>query len=181
MDVLIRADEACQPDPFLLWDSLYDPVTGVADWALAGNQPLNSGGLAANAALETATVLCLFTDAQLPATHPLAAYVADGDFRGWWGDGIDVRTDLGEGPLGSFLWVLQRTPLNAQTPMWAQTLALAALAPLQTQGVVVRIDAQAEILGTDMLALSIQMYGRDGGKVYDRNFDLIWNQISTAS
>jgi phage gp46-like protein len=180
MDVLIRANEACAPDPFLLWDSIFDPAAGVADWALAGNAPLNSGGLAANAALDTAITLCLFTDAQLPATHPLAYLVADGDFRGYWGDGIDVRADLGETALGSYLWVLQRAPLTPKIAQWAQSFALLALAPLQQQGVVVRIDAAATIIGTSMLQLSVQLYGSDGAQIYDRQFDLVWQQLGSV-
>jgi phage gp46-like protein len=180
MDVLIRAGEACQPDPFLLWDSIYDEAAGVFDWALAGNTPLNSGGLAATAALETAVGLCLFTDAQLPATHPLASLIADGDLRGWWGDGIDVRTDLGEGSLGSFLWVLMRMPLTAATVQWAVSFAQLALAPLQTQGAVVEIDCSAAIVGTDGLQLAVALYGRDGQKVYDRQFDLVWQQVQPS-
>jgi phage gp46-like protein len=177
MDVLIRANEACQPDPFLLWDTIFDSVTGIADHALAGNAPLNCGGLAAGNALQTAVTLCLFTDAQLPANHPLAALVADGDFRGWWGDDIDVRTDLGETVLGSFLWVLKRAPLTPRIAQWAQTFALSALAPLQAQGAVVRIDVTSTIIARDTLRLDVKMYGRDGSKVYDRAFDLIWAQL----
>lgn len=180
MDVLIRADEACAGDPFLLWDSIFDPRNGIADWALAGNAALNAGGLSATAALDTAVVLCLFTDARLPDSHPLAYLAADGDLRGWWGDGIDVRTDLAEAPLGSFLWVLGRAPLNTTMARWARQLALQALAPLQQQGIVVRIDAVAAIVGTEMLTLSVALYGRTDAKVYDRKFDLIWNQVQAS-
>lgn len=178
MDVLIRGNEACEPDPFLLWDTIWNPLAGIGDWAIAGNVPGNSGGLAANAALETAVTLALFTDAALPANHPLAYLVADGDRRGWWGDGVDVRTDLGEGPLGSCLWVLERAPLTQTIARWAQRFAEDALAPLQSQGAVVEIDVSAQIAGTNVLALSIAMVGRNGAKVYDRKFDLVWSQIA---
>lgn len=181
MDVLIRADEACRADPFLLWDSRYDPVAGVADWALAGNAAGNTGGLAADAALATAVTLCMFSDAMIPPAHPLAYLVADGDRRGWWGDGVDVRADLGEGPLGSLLWVLRRAPLTPAIAQWARTLALQALSPLQRQGAVVRIDATATIMARDALVLDVAMYGRDGAKVFDRKFDLVWQQLNPSS
>jgi phage gp46-like protein len=182
MEVLIRADEACQPDPFLLWDSVWDQNTGIADWRLAGpNAPQNSGGLAATAALATAVTLCLFSDAAMPANHPLAKYIADGDPRGWWGDGVDVRTDLGEGPLGSLLWILFRMPCNAATAMWAQMLAAEALAPLQGQGAVVEIDCSAAVVGLNTMALEVALYGRNGQKLYDRKFDLIWDQVTAAA
>jgi len=181
MEILIRSDEACQPDPFLLWDSIFDQEAGIADFVLAGNAPLNSGGLQAEAALETGVVLCLFTDAQLPSNHPLAYLVSDGDFRGWWGDGIDVRADLGETVLGSFLWVLKRAPLTSRTAFWAQSFALQALAPLQTQGAVVTINAVATIANRNTLLLAIEMFGRDGSKVYDRAFDIIWSQLQASA
>jgi len=117
-EYLIRANEGCAPDPFLLWDSVHEDIEGgtdfVCDWALAGpgTNTLNVGGLQAVAELGTAVYLCLFTDAYVPTDHPLY-YLADGDNRGWWGDGIDVETNLGEGPLGSYLWLLERAPLVA--------------------------------------------------------------------
>lgn len=175
MDILIRTDEACQPDPFLLWDTIASG--GAFDWALAGTVAGNAGGLAAAAALDTAVTLALFTDKRLPDAHPLGYLLAGGDRRGWWGDGVDVRTDLGEAELGSLLWLLKRAPLTAQIAMWARTLALDALAPLQQQGAVVRIDATATIMRRDMLALQVTMYGRDGSKAYDRKFDLLWTQL----
>ncbi len=179
MDVLIRANEACAPDPFLLWDSIFDPAAGVADWALAGpDAPNNSGGLAAQAALETAVTLCLFTDAALPPDHPLAYLVGDGDFRGWWGDGIDVLADLGETALGSFLWVLQRAPLTDGITQWAERFAEDALAPLQAQGAVVRIDCAAAIAGLNTLELTVSLYGEDGRQIYNRQFDLVWQQLN---
>lgn len=182
MEILIRSNEANQPDPFLLWDSIYDPAKGYADWAMAGNNaPLNAGGLAATSALDTAVTLCLFTDKRLPATHPLAYLVPDGDLRGWWGDGIDVRADLGEDELGSYWWVLGRAPLTPAIANWARQFALDALAPLKKQGAVVRIDCSTAIIGTDALVASIQMYGRDGAKIYDRQFDLVWKQLLPAA
>lgn len=180
MEILVRQNEACQPDPSLLWDSIWNNAAAVADWALAGNAPLNAGGLAANAALDTAVTLCLFSDGQMPATHPLASYVPDGDPRGWWGDGIDVRVDLGEAPLGSLLWILPRMPLNLAAA-WAPTLASQALAPLQAQGAVVKIDCSAATVGTDELVLTVALYGRDGQQVYNRAFDQIWRQLQPSS
>lgn len=180
MDVLIRANEACQPDPFLLWDSTWNEAAAVADWALAGaNAPQNSGGLAATAALQTAVTLTLFTDAAMPKNHPLAAYVRDGDARGWWGDGVDVRSDLGEGPLGSLLWVLWNMPLNLAA-QWAAPLAQQALAPLQTQGAVVEIDCSAAITSLNGLTLTVALYGEKGALLYSGKFDLVWNQMTAS-
>ena len=72
-EYLIRANEGCAPDPFLLWDSVHQDVEGgtdfVCDWLLAapGANNLNVGGLQAIAELGTAVYLMLFTDAYLSA------------------------------------------------------------------------------------------------------------------
>jgi phage gp46-like protein len=180
--ITIRAAEGCAPDSNALWDSVWDAERGQADWAMAeADEAQNHGGLRAKAAIETAVVLALFTDKRVPAEHPLA-YLADGDNRGYWGDGIDVRTDLGERELGSLLWLLERAPMTIagiSAATWAEQFANEALATLIDQGVCVRIDIAAtanEIGGR--VELSVDLYGRDGAKIYDRNFDVLWNQVA---
>ena len=181
-EVVIRANEACTAaDPFLLWDSVWDPAKGFADWRLAvAGEVGNAGGLSAVAAIETAVTLALFTDRRAPLDHPLS-YLADGDVRGWWGDAVDVQADRGEAALGSWLWLLERAPLTvAGQPVtrWAETFALDALAPLQTVGAVVRIDVSAVANETaNRLELTVRLYGRDNALAYDRKFDLLWTQV----
>jgi phage gp46-like protein len=172
-DVVIRAAEGCDADPFLLWNSRWSPGRGGADWQLS------AGGLASDAALETAITLALFTDRRVPADHPLA-WLADGDPRGWWGDGVDVRADLYEAELGSLLWLLERAPLTFRTSMsrWAETFARDALASLLTQRAVVRIEVAASVDEiASRLDLAVSLFGRDGANVYDRKFELVWDQI----
>jgi phage gp46-like protein len=175
VDVVIRAAEGCDPDPFLLWNATWSSADGIADWRLAG-----SGGLAADAALATAVVLCLFTDKRVPPDHPVA-YLTDGDPRGWWGDGVDVRADLDETELGSWLWLLERAPLTflqQSGARWAEQFARDALAPLIGQNAVSRIDASATVDEiANRLELSVQLYGRDGASAYDRKFELVWKQM----
>jgi phage gp46-like protein len=184
-DLLVRAQEGCAPDPFLLWDSVHksieDGTDFVCDWALAGPAAtLNAGGLQATAALGTAVYLLLFTDVYCPPDHPLY-FLVGGDNRGWWGDGIDLRADLGEQPLGSLLWLLERAPLvcaGVPTATWAQLLASAALAPLSAQGVVAAIDMQASAnIAMERIELSVQLYGRDGAVAYSGKYNVIWRQI----
>lgn len=175
----IRISEGGDPQPQLLWDSIWDAVRGCADWALAAaSETFNRGGLAATRALETAIVIQLFTDRRVPADHPLRRYVDDGDLRGWWGDGIDVRTDLGETEMGSLLWVLARAPLTEDTRRWAETLALEALQPLNRQRIAARVDVQAiSEPAIGRLDLVIKVYRSDGALAVDRRFDDIWNQL----
>jgi len=186
-EFLIRANEGCAPDPFLLWDSVHRDIEGgtdfVCDWVLAapGLNTLNVGGLQATSELATAVFLSLFTDAFVPPDHPLA-YLADGDNRGYWGDGIDVRTDLGETTLGSLLWLLERAPLVAAgvgVDMWAQSFALQALAPLQAQGAVAKITALAAVdTQNSRLDLAVALYGSNGAILYSGRFFLAWQQLA---
>lgn len=177
MDIIIRADEGCGPDPFLLWDSVWSPADGSADWAMAGaDEPHNRGGLQASAALATAVTLALFSDRRVPADHPLA-WLADGDPRGWWGDDASLRVD-GEPELGSHLWLLERAPLTDEYGRWAEVFAQEALAPLLAAGAVVRVEAEATVHEIkNRLELLVRLYGRDGASVYDRKFDLVWDQV----
>jgi phage gp46-like protein len=196
----IRQNEGCLPQQIPFWDSVWDPTIGYADWALASPQggigaysiggfdigesvllPAavpNAGGLRAEAALTTAVVLCLFTDRRCPPDHPLAKFIDPNDPRGWWGDGIDLRTDLGEAPLGSLLWCLERSVVTDETVNWAQALAIDALQPMIGQMSIVEVDAQA--FGTpaqNRIDLAVQIYGRNATQMFNRQFDNIWSQF----
>lgn len=178
--VNVRINEGCAPQPNLLWDTNWDASSGVGDWALAGpTETLNRGGLQAVASLETAVILCLFTDRYCPPTHPLAKYIEGGDPRGYWGDGIDVREDLGEAPMGSLLWLLERAVVTDNTVQWAQSLALDALAPMLAQQSIANVAATAMRGATpNRIDLLVQIYGQDGATIYNRRFDDIWKQFA---
>lgn len=176
--VRVRIDEGAAPQPILLWDSVWRASEGVADWAPAVGEPQNRGGLQAGSALATAVVLALFTNRRCPDDHPLR-YLAEDDLQGWWGDGIDVRRDLGEAPLGSLLWLLERAPLTADiVERWAQTFVQDALAPLLGQRAIVR--AETEVTADERagrLDILVRLYGRDGSRIFDQRFDAVWRQI----
>lgn len=178
----VRIDEGSDAQPILLWDSIWSPWGGFADWAIAdADEVQNRGGLRSKAALHTAIVLALFTDRRIEKDHPLYYLVEDGDPRGWFGDGEDVRSDLGEDQLGSLLWVLSRAPLTEEIRRWVEALAIEALAPLIRQGVATRIDAQAVAYPAfNRVELAVQVYGRDGSKTYDFKFDDLWRQSATS-
>lgn len=176
--IRLRDGEAAAPDPFLLWDTRWNTATGEGDWALAGfGAPANAGGLAATRAIETAVILCLMTDRRVPEGHPLA-WLADGDRRGWWGDFLPSEQD-GEAELGSLLWLLERAPLTGETARWAESLAVDALQPILAQGAAVRAvaTAQADPL-RNRLDLLVELYGRDGQRVWSHRFDDLWRQVS---
>jgi phage gp46-like protein len=82
----------------VLWDSVWDATKGFADWALAGpDENENVGGLRAKAAIETAVMLCLFTDKRESIPSIRFGISPTAIVRGYWGDGIDVRADLARG------------------------------------------------------------------------------------
>lgn len=174
VEISIRPDPACPENGLYGWDSIYDNAVGAADWAFAGgDEPSNKGGLANKAALATAVTIALLTDRACPADHPLAQF-ADGDPRGWWGDGL---LEDGEAPLGSLLWLLERSVANEETRRWAEAFALEALQPLIQAGACATATAEASLLpGGSGLRLSVGLYGRDGLKIHDRRFELAWRQ-----
>lgn len=178
--IRIRAEEACDPQPNLLWDSVWvqrlDGSGGYADWIMAGagDQPQSRGGLRAEAALHTATMICLFTDRRLPADQTNPA--DDGDPRGWWGDSIRLDGEP-EGELGSLLWTLERGTLDERTALLAKDYAAEALEVIARQGAVARtdIDSVADPV-RGRLMLSVRHYSADGSTVYDQRFAVLWQQ-----
>lgn len=179
MALRVRIGEGAGQQPFLLWDSIWDPEQGFADWALAGfGNPLNRGGLQADNALHTAVVVALFTDRRVPDDHPLR-WLAGDDPRGWWGDGVLAA---GERPLGSLLWLLERVALTGtmDTGRWAESLATEALDVLIDQVLVVRTEVAATVIPLrDRLELVVRLYGRDGTRTYDQRFEIIWQQVQS--
>jgi phage gp46-like protein len=181
-EILLRENEGCLPDTAVLWDTVWLAPDQVGDWRLApaAGEPGNNGGLAAHRGLFTAACLCLFTDLRVPDLHPLA-WLAEGDPRGYWGDGIDVRADLGEIPLGSLLWLLERAPMvirGVPIARWAQQLARESLQTLIDQEMVAVITCEAVAEpAMGHLYLRVNMFGENGAQVFDQQFELYWQQI----
>jgi phage gp46-like protein len=180
MPLEVRIDEGEQQQPTLFWDSRWEPWRGQADWAMAdASEPQNRGGLASRAALHTAVVISLFTDKRIERDHPLFHLLEDGDQRGWFGDGVDVRADLFEDHMGSLLWIFERAYLNEEIRRQVELVSLEALQPLISQGAAVRIEVQAEAqFAINRVNLGVQIYGKDGSRLYDHKFEDIWAQTA---
>lgn len=177
VEITIRTDEGCAPAVQLTWDTVWDSKSGTGDWALASAAEKNNrGGLQAKAGLATSVELALFTDKRCPDDHPLRRF-ADRDPRGWWGDAVDVREDLGEQELGSLLWLLERAVATDETARWARSFAIDALAPLKAQGAVAKIEVLSEVVDK-RINLAVLLYARDGSIVFDRKYDLLWQQVA---
>ena len=79
--------------------------------------------------------------------------------------------------MGSLLWLLERSIVTEQTRRYAETFASEALQPLIDAGACVRVDAAATILQMQNgLTLSISLYGRNGQKIYNRQYEMVWRQ-----
>ena len=178
----VRIDEGEDDQPILLWDTVWAPWKGQADWKIAdADEGQNAGGLRAKAALATSVIICLFTDKRISSDHPLA-YLVDGeDPRGWWGDGEDIRPELGEREMGSLLWIFERAHLNDTILRYVEAEAIDALATLIFQGAVAKIDVKATRPDNpSRVDLDVQLYGKNGRLIYNSRFEDIWGQSVRA-
>ncbi|NEJ81797.1 hypothetical protein GR268_34705 [Rhizobium leguminosarum] len=166
---IIPADDAEEPyrSPDLGWngligDLILNPLT----------HPTAPGDFRAEQGLATQVLICLMTDRRVEDSE-----LRDGDEnRGWIGDSYDVME--GETPIGSRLWLLRRSALYEGIEIKAQDYAIEALQPLITQGAAARATAIAIADRTaNRLDLTVALYGRDGTRIYDKKFELLWRQI----
>jgi len=179
-EIRYRDAEGCDPEPLLAWDTVWvqrlDAAGGYGDWMLAGpgDQPESLGGLRAEAALHTATLLQLFTDRRAEESDILPN--DDGNRRGWWGDSIRLDGEP-DHPLGSRLWLLARGRLDERTRRLAEDYAIESLDVLRTQGAVAATEVTATIDRTrDAILISVAHYGIDGSRVYQQQFGVVWTQ-----
>lgn len=178
--VRFRDTESCESEPQLLWDTVWvqrlDAAGGYGDWIMAGpgDQVESRGGLRAEAALHTATLLCLFTDARLPEgrSHPSS----DSDPRGWWGNSIRLEGEP-EVEMGSLLWTFERAVLTDRLALDAADVAREALTILADQGAVARTDVTASIdRRAGALFIDVQHWSHAGQRVYEQRFGVLWQQ-----
>lgn len=172
--VSFRDAEASGPSTPLDWDTVLVAAGEVAfDWALA---PLDgradSGGLASRAALATAVILSLFTDARAPdGWRP-----EERDRRGWWGDGLVAA---GVEPFGSWLWtVIENGVADAATAFAAEAEAARALAWLTRDRVAASVEvAAAADPERNRLSLRVALRASAGEVLHDRTYDILWRQV----
>lgn len=111
-----------------------------ADWAIS------PGELANGDDFQTAAIISLFTDRVARADDPYE----DNDRRGWWGDSTD------QNQLGSRLWLIRREKLTRGVALRSEEYAREALKWLVDDGVVMSIDAVAQIVYPNRLNLFIR-------------------------
>ncbi|WP_313194597.1 phage GP46 family protein [Shinella zoogloeoides] len=159
-------------EPYRAPDIGWDGVAG--DLLLnALDHPAAPGDLRAEQGLATQILIHLMTDrrveeSELPAGEPN---------RGWFGDSFD-QTE-GEGPLGSRLWLLRRRAIYDGIEIDIEDYVREALEPLLVQGAIASIDVDVI---TDRAAsridYTVTLTGRDGARVYERKFEILWRQIN---
>lgn len=130
-------------------------------------------GLDAAEPLVRAVLISLFTwrranpDDELPADAR----------QGWWGDSFPVEPN---DRIGSRLWLLARSKLTTDTVRRAREYAEEALQWLVSDGVVARVEVQAERQGLDRLALACQIFKTDGRLAADVRFTNAWEFLNAV-
>ena len=164
--------DPCAEPPLLPWDTAWDDACG--DWKMDGID------LRDDAQLHTAIVLCLFTDRRARDDDQLPG--DDDDRRGWFGDFVDVRTDLFEQELGSFLWLHERGVLNETTRLAIEGTARESLQVLVDQGIAASITVSAAVSSypNGNLTLTVQVFSEEGTLRYDQKFSRIWDQTISS-
>jgi phage gp46-like protein len=182
--VRLREGEGEREQPFLSPDLLVvvDPVGAHFDLALAdADETTNRGGLRSKAAIDTAVILQVFSDARARESD-MVPDALDPDPRGWWGDGVARPAEQGDFSFGSRLWLYRRSVLNDATVQAARDAVMEALQPIVDQGAVASFDvvcrastARADPAPeTGVLEIDITGFGRDGAAVYQQKFDVLW-------
>lgn len=138
---------------------------------LAADIALQSGQLATDESLYTATVISLFTDARAGKDDELPAAITNR--RGWWGDGVPGADTPGGDKIGSRLWLLTRRKQTEETRKLAIAYARAALAWTVEDGhaKAVHVDAAWTDSFSGVLVLSID-YERPGGSAENYAFSV---------
>jgi phage gp46-like protein len=145
---------------------------GVTVSELGFDLALDGAGLATDDGLMTAIIVSLFSDARAKADDVLPA--AGADRRGWWGDAVPAIAD---DRIGSRLWLLGREKMLPAVVQRARAYAQEALAWLVTDGIVEKVEVEAEAQGPNVLAIGVTVTRPDGPN--RQRFDFVWE--STAS
>ncbi|XWJ92050.1 phage GP46 family protein [Phytobacter ursingii] len=111
-----------------------------ADWAIS------PGELANGDDFQAAVIISLFTDRVARADDPYE----DNDRRGWWGDSTE------QNQLGSRLWLIRREKLTREVALRSEEYAREALKWLVDDGVVMAVEAVAQIVYPNRLNLFIR-------------------------
>ena len=134
--------------------------------------------LTGDAGIGTAIVISLFSDRRA-SDDDILPDVNNLDKRGWWGDlGFP---EFEEDRIGSKLWLLGREKTLDSVLMKAKSYAEEALQWMIDDGVAIKIEVSVErvgVIGTDILALLVEIYREFGGK-RTYKYELQWTAQSS--
>lgn len=159
-------------EPYRAPDLGWDGVSG--DLILnALDHPSAPGDLRAEQGLATQVLIHLQTDRRVEESE-----LPNGEQnRGWIGDSFDQMD--GEDPLGSRLWLLRRRAIYDGIETDVEDYVREALEPLITQGAVASIRVAVSVdRAVNRVDYVVTLTGRDGSRVYEQKFELLWRQIN---
>jgi len=143
--------------------TIWDVERAQGDWILAG------AGLQSGNDLATAVLISLFTDRVAEPSDPLPDRTEDR--RGWWGDFVaDV-------PIGSRLWLLDRSKLTPAVALAAKGYAEECLAWLVSDGAAIAVQVEAAIVKPSGLRLTVTISRADGSNEA-LSFNWAWAQLA---
>lgn len=135
--------------------------TGTGDWSISG------GALTSGDDLASAVLISLFTD-RLADADDVPPDGGD-DRRGWWGDEDE------DVPIGSRLWLLDRSKLTPQVARTAQIYIEEALQWIIDDQVAVAVKVGTSI-GAKSTLFCIITITRSDGTTTTLKFNWVWRQ-----
>lgn len=134
--------------------------------------------------LATAVTIALMTDALAAADDELPD-ARDPNRRGWWGD-LDAGPIWDGWPIGSRLWLLQRTTITGTgarkgaTTAQVKSYILDALQPFVDHAIATRLDVEVVRAGAERIEARIVLW-RGGDRILDLRFADLWSGIAVAA
>lgn len=134
--------------------------------------------------LATAVTVALGTDARAKDDDELPDPDSD-DRRGWWAD-TEAEQIWSGWPIGSRLWLLERTKITGAEARAGSTVARVeryireALTPLRTKRIVSRIVVVAQRNGVEGISANVTLY-RGPTKSIELQFQTLWNEGDSNS
>jgi phage gp46-like protein len=128
--------------------------------------------------LATAVTIALGTDARAKDDDELPDPDSD-DRRGWWAD-TEAEQIWGAWPIGSRLWLLERTKITGPEARAGSTVARVerylreALAPLREKRIVSRIAVTAAREGVEGISGTVTLY-RGPRQAIDLRYQVLWD------
>jgi phage gp46-like protein len=169
------------PDIRLVQNNIFPQESVTVDWNL-----LSYGGLDERQALATAIIVALGTDA-LADEHDILPDPDSSDRRGWWGD-LDAIAIWDGWPIGSRLWLMQRSAIlpteayNGGTLQLIENYIYEAIQPFIERRVAssFTVEVTRSTARSDRVDALIRIY-RGPTLEIDLQFQILWDEYPIRS